>query len=202
MNNLKNNDMDYDITIHGIYKMYTLLFEKLGWMILADSRKDKDRTKIYSKSIIQLLYLIEKKEKIIKNKDDQSDLKILSKNLIILKKHAEEDFKNNKINNSNINFTINLKNNNVYEYDVTINGLYKWYQSMFEKLGWMVLAHDKGDSRKIEEYYRTLLKLYKSLELKRNKVSDSDRKLDIEIMIGNLKILIVHTKKDFLKSSV
>lgn len=200
--NTSKNDMDYDITIHGIYKMYTLLFEKLGWMILADNRKEKDRTKIYTKSIKQLLHLIDKKQKLIKNKDDQIDLGILSKNLLLLKEHAEEDFKNNKMNNSKINFTINLKNNNVYEYDVTMNGLYKWYQSMFEKLGWMVLAHDKGDVRKIEEYYRTLLKLYKSLELKRNKLNDNDKKLDIEIMLGNLGILILHTKKDFLKSSV
>ena len=197
MNNSKNN-MDYDVTIHSIYKMYTLLFEKLGWMILADSRKDKDRTKIYTKSITQLLFLIEKKEKMIKNKDDQIDLKILSKNLLILKKHAQEDFKNNKKNIDKINFKTNLNNKNVYEYDVTIHGLYKWYQSMFEKLGWMVLAHDKKDVKKIEEYYRTLLKLYKSLELKKEKVDDNDKKIDIEIMLKNVRILIIHTKKDFL----
>lgn len=197
MNNSKNN-MDYDVTIHSIYKMYTLLFEKLGWMILADNRKDKDRTKIYTKSITQLLFLIEKKEKMIKNKDDQTDLKILSKNLLILKKHAIEDFKNNKKNMDKINFKTNLNNKNVYEYDVTIHGLYKWYQSMFEKLGWMVLAHDKKDVKKIEEYYRTLLKLYKSLELKKEKVDDNDKKIDIEIMLKNVRILIIHTKKDFL----
>ena len=190
--------MDYDVTIHSIYKMYTLLFEKLGWMILADNRKDKDRTKIYTKSITQLLFLIEKKEKMIKNKDDQTDLKILSKNLLILKKHAIEDFKNNKKNMDKINFKTNLNNKNVYEYDVTIHGLYKWYQSMFEKLGWMVLAHDKKDVKKIEEYYRTLLKLYKSLELKKEKVDDNDKKIDIEIMLKNVRILIIHAKKDFL----
>ena len=99
MNNTKNMTLDYDITIHGIYKMYTLLFEKLGWMILAQSRKEKDRTKLYTKRIKQLLYLIDKKKELIKNKDDKTDLSILTKNLSLLKTHAEKDFKNNKISN-------------------------------------------------------------------------------------------------------
>ena len=197
MNNSKNMTLDYDITIHGIYKMYTLLFEKLGWMILAQSRKEKDRIKIYTKSIKQLLNLIEKKKELIKNKDDKSDLSILYNNLFLLKKHSEKDFKNNKINNDKINFMTNL-NKNICEYDVTMHGLYKWYQYMFEKLGWLVLAHDKGDKKRIEEYYKTLLKLYKSLELKKQNLVDNDKKVDIEIMLSNLKILIIHTKKDFI----
>ena len=43
----------------------------------------------------------------------------------------------------------------------------------------------------------TLLKLYKSIELKHKSISDVDKKRDLEIMKDNLDILIAHVQKDF-----
>ena len=36
-----------EATMHGISKMYVKLFEKFGRMIIANSKNDKERTKMY-----------------------------------------------------------------------------------------------------------------------------------------------------------
>ena len=41
--------------------------------------------------------------------------------------------------------------------DVTFHGIHKWYTAMFEKLGWMILAKDKGLNDNIEHYKYGLL---------------------------------------------
>lgn len=46
------------------------------------------------------------------------------------------------------------KNHSHHEYacGVTYHGLHKWYAAKFEKLGWMVLAHERGHHDKITCY--------------------------------------------------
>ena len=68
---------------------------------------------------------------------------------------------------------------------------------MFKKIGWIILADKKGNTEKMHGYFNSLLKLYKSIELKHKKISDSDKKRDLEIMKDNLDILIAHVQKDF-----
>ena len=54
-----------------------------------------------------------------------------------------------------------------------------------------------GNIDRVNEYMHTLLKLYKSIELKHKSISDVDKKRDLEIMKDNLDILIAHVQKDF-----
>ena len=83
--------------------------------------------------------------------------------------------------------------------EMTFCSLSSWYNTEFQKLGWMILAHDKGMHEKVECYVISLKTLLDSLELKIKDIKDSDKKHDLELMHHNVKILINHVKKDFKK---
>ena len=187
---------EYEVTMHSISIMYVKLFEKLGWMIIANSNKDKEKTKMYLHTLKQVKKIIDNKHKSMKDNDKKDDLSIMSDNLSILIKHADNDFKNKKSSNIDKKHP-SIKLDNVFEYDTTFHGISKWYSQMFKKIGWIVLSDKKGNSERVNNYMHTLLKLYKSIELKHKKISDSDKKRDLEIMKDNLDILIAHVQKDF-----
>lgn len=50
------------------------------------------------------------------------------------------------------------------ESQYTMHSLQKWAQSAFEKLGWMVLAKERGHNYKIIHYKKELDHLIKELE--------------------------------------
>ena len=81
--------------------------------------------------------------------------------------------------------------------DATMNGLHNWYKEMFEKLGWMVLAHSRGMTDKIQTYLNSLQRLHTALEQKIAKMHDADNKEDLIIMLKNVEELISHSQKDF-----
>ena len=81
--------------------------------------------------------------------------------------------------------------------EATMHGLNEWYKNEFEKLGWMILAHSRGQMDKIAMYKTTLKHLKDSLEHKLTHLKDSDKKQDVHIMIHNVNILIDHVNKDF-----
>ena len=80
--------------------------------------------------------------------------------------------------------------------EVTYKGIHKWYSAMFEKLGWMILAKEKGMSYKIAPYKMSLQKLKCSILKKHTSMGNSDKRKDLEIMLVNIDILIKHANKD------
>ena len=80
--------------------------------------------------------------------------------------------------------------------EVTFHGLIQWYDMEFEKLGWMVLAKQRGHTDKIVSYLHSLERLKQALEHKLTHLKEVDRKNDVEIMLYNLDILIDHANKD------
>ena len=81
--------------------------------------------------------------------------------------------------------------------DATTQGLHNWYKEMFEKLGWMVLAHSRGMTDKIQTYLNSLERLLMALQQKIAKMRDPDNKEDLVIMLKNVEELLSHSQKDF-----
>ena len=79
----------------------------------------------------------------------------------------------------------------------TYNELKKWYQGMFEKLGWMILAKHYGYNDKIKMYKTGVMHLRDCIAKKHSKMHDLDKKDDLKIMLTNIEILIKHINKDF-----
>jgi hypothetical protein len=79
----------------------------------------------------------------------------------------------------------------------TYQGLHKWFRSVYERLGWMVLAQHKGYNDKIICYKNEIKRLEMSLKDKISKIKDEDKKEDLKILLGYIKVLKEHVKKDF-----
>jgi hypothetical protein len=81
--------------------------------------------------------------------------------------------------------------------DVTYYGLHKWYNALFEKAGWMILAHSKGYHEKIKNYKLSIECLKDQLSKKYKKMKDKDKKEDLRIMLLNTEVLMKHINRDF-----
>ena len=84
-------------------------------------------------------------------------------------------------------------------YDITFCGLNQWNKSLFEKLGWMVLAYNHGHYDVTDSYIVNIKNLHKAILEKMKDVEDKDKKKDLIIMERNVKILLKHCDKDFNK---
>ena len=84
--------------------------------------------------------------------------------------------------------------------EATFCALNKWYKAEFEKLGWMILAKNKGMEEKIDNYLASLQYLKQSLEKKIEEIHDIDKKNDLLLMHKNVDILMKHVHKDFKKN--
>ena len=71
----------------------------------------------------------------------------------------------------------------------TMHGLQHWYKSTFEKLGWMVLAKEKGYDFKIVTYKRSIQHLLKSIDHVSSEYKDADRKHDLNVLKMNTECL-------------
>ena len=75
------------------------------------------------------------------------------------------------------------------KYASTFHGLQCWYHAKFEKLGWMVLAKEKGYDYKVESYKISLIDLLQSIEYLMAEYEDTDRIHDLTVMFDNVKCL-------------
>ncbi len=78
---------------------------------------------------------------------------------------------------------------------LTYECLHKWYDSLFQKLGWMVVDFERGYN--VDAYKQEVKELKSSISDKMKGVRDADKKADLKIMLENTKILLNHIDKDF-----
>ena len=82
-----------DATMHGLYQWYKEMFEKLGWMVLAQSRGMTDKIQTYLNSLQRLHMALEQKIYKIHDADKKEDLTIMLKNVEELLSHSQKDFR-------------------------------------------------------------------------------------------------------------
>ena len=83
------------------------------------------------------------------------------------------------------------------KYQSTYTALHLWFKSEFEKLGWMVLAKEKGMHEKVRDYVHGVQRLHDHLFWKIQSTMDKDRLDDLTIMFQDVKVLLAHCKRDF-----
>jgi len=90
-------------------------------------------------------------------------------------------------------------------HDITTYGLYGWSKSLFEKLGWMTLAHQDCQLIQLKCYVENIHLLIQHIELKlqylhglhkkQNSYHGLEEKIhDMEILHGNMKVLKKHAE--------
>jgi len=88
----------------------------------------------------------------------------------------------------------NYKYKNVENLERTFISLENWRTHVFESLGWMVLAKEKGYVDKLVEYKNSIQRLKNAIELKISKIKSLDKKRDLEIMHSTICCLEEHCK--------
>jgi len=88
------------------------------------------------------------------------------KNRIMMKEHTHLDYHSDK----------------VIPHHATMHGVNDWHNAMFEKLGWMFLAKEKGYGYKIAAYKKGVEHLVKTIENMMHEYTEADRKHDLHVL--------------------
>jgi hypothetical protein len=81
------------------------------------------------------------------------------------------------------------KSHSVPRYSGTFYSLNKWHKRLFEELGWMVLAKEKGYNDKIALYKRNLNRFVKTAEHVSSEYDGHNRKHDLNVLRMNIEAL-------------
>ena len=71
----------------------------------------------------------------------------------------------------------------------TMHGLQHWFEAKFEKLGWMAVAKEHGNTLKVRSYLQSVSHLKECIKDKIGTVHDLDRKDDLKIMLDHTETL-------------
>jgi hypothetical protein len=82
----------YSNTFHGLHKWYKHMFEKLGWMVLAEAKGYHYKVSAYKKSIDNLIKSLEHVIGEYKDHNKIHDLNVLLMNAKVLQEHVRKDF--------------------------------------------------------------------------------------------------------------
>ena len=83
---------DVDVTFCGLNAAYKAMYEKLGWMLLAQKYNMMDKIAEYKNSIHRIIKAMKHKKENMSDCDKEDDLDIMIANLTLLHEHVEKDF--------------------------------------------------------------------------------------------------------------
>ena len=158
------------------------MFEKLGWMAMAQKHHNQLKIDAYMEGIKCLCECLESKLRKTRDADRKDDLRILLENTHCLKACAHALLGST---------TTEDKGKCVAGegHEATNCGLAHWMKHKFEKLGWMCLAMEHGHHLKVKAYLDSIQRLKASLEMKIKEVHEADRKDDLKILHEDVCIL-------------
>ena len=181
---------NYNCTFHGLHDWHNAMFEKLGWMAMAQHHHNTLKINAYKEGIQHLLECLHRKHASTRDEDRKDDLAILIDNTKCLEHCANillEGIEHHLSNKDCISSS--------HKHEATFHGLHKWMKYKFEKLGWMCLAKKHGNTLKIQAYMDSIERLRASLENKLTILEENDRKADIKILHEDVCILQHAAKK-------
>jgi len=79
----------------------------------------------------------------------------------------------------------------------TFGGLQIWFKSLFEELGWMVLAKHMGYKDKVEVYKNNIRRFQRALRNAEEELEEPDHLRDLQILKERIQILEKHVHHDF-----
>jgi hypothetical protein len=82
-------------------------------------------------------------------------------------------------------------------YETSMHGIQHWHDGLFERLGWMILAIERGYEDKIVGYRLSIQRLKCAIEHKMKDTRGHDRKTDLQGLFNNLCVLEKHVAQDF-----
>ena len=176
---------EHQCTMNGLNHWFEAKFEKLGWMALAKEHGHDLIVRSYLQSISHLKECLKDKMNAVHDVDRKDDLKIMLEHTETLSRAAHK-LLDSKLGESSKEKLHSGKNEH---HDSTFYCLHKWETKMFEKLGWMVLSNNEGNSLKIKAYMDTIHRLKGMLTKKMNQVEENDRKDDLKILYDDICIL-------------
>jgi hypothetical protein len=71
----------------------------------------------------------------------------------------------------------------------TMKGIYDWHTRMFENLGRMVLAKEKGYGYKVDSYKKSIDHLIKTIDHVAAEYENHNRKHDLRVLRMNMECL-------------
>ena len=77
----------------------------------------------------------------------------------------------------------------------TMFGVNRWFRTMYEKLGWIVIAKAKGLNHKVVEYKRNLARLVRMIEQLMSEYMNVNRIHDLRVLHMEAKALLAYVNK-------
>ena len=85
-------DCQNPATFHGLHNWHNAMFEKLGWMVLANEHGYNEKVSSYKTGLNRLAEKLQCKLNNVSEQDRKDDLKIMLDNVNILIAHVSKDF--------------------------------------------------------------------------------------------------------------
>jgi hypothetical protein len=82
----------YSSTFYAVTKWHKKMFEKLGWMVLAQAKGDTYKVEAYKQSLDKLEKTLEHLMTEYENHNRLHDLRVMLMNVRVLKEHVRKDF--------------------------------------------------------------------------------------------------------------